>query len=80
MKIFLATWAEDNQGRAMSLVGCKHRLMSYYFLSKERESFTKEYVLQGAVIKKELKDENRDQEVAKSTFHRKTRFGQKGDR
>jgi hypothetical protein len=34
MKIYLATWLEDNQGVNLTEVGCRNRLLSYYFISQ----------------------------------------------
>jgi len=51
MRIFLATWAEDNQGMGLTKSGCEDRLMSYWFVSKEIKNFLKSYVRNGAVIR-----------------------------
>jgi len=57
MRIFLATWAEDNQGLGLTGAGCYNRLMSYWFVSKETKNFLKSYVRSGVVIRprKEVK-------------------------
>jgi hypothetical protein len=57
MKIYLATWTEDNQGETLTKAGAKDRLMSYYFLKDVRKGFLKEYVETGKV---RLKNANKD--------------------
>ncbi len=47
MRIYLATWAEDNQGEGLSSIGYRHRLMSFFFLEKERKNFIQNYVRDG---------------------------------
>lgn len=47
MRVYLATWAEDNQGEGLSSVGSVHRLMSYFFLERERKDFLADYVTNG---------------------------------
>jgi len=34
MKIYLATWLEDNQGVSLTNAGCESRLLSYFFVSQ----------------------------------------------
>jgi hypothetical protein len=34
MKIYLATWLEDNQGVTLTEAKCKNRLMSYFFIGQ----------------------------------------------
>ena len=58
MKIFLATWTEDNQGETLSKVDYKNRLMSYFFLRDVKDDdFVLEYVFRGKVRRK---NENKD--------------------
>jgi hypothetical protein len=58
MKIYLATWTEDNQGETLSKAGVEHRLMSYYFLKEAKESFLPQYVKEGKVMRG--KDESKN--------------------
>ncbi len=43
MKIFLATWLEDNQGQTLTKTGCNNRLLSYYFLKDAPKGFLDKY-------------------------------------
>jgi len=52
MKIFLATWLEDNQAITLTKAGAKNRLMSYFFLKEVPKTFIPEYVQEGKVDKK----------------------------
>ncbi len=47
MKIYLATWLEDNQGVTMTNIGVNKRLLSYFFLKETSRNFTKKYVRTG---------------------------------
>ncbi len=50
MKIHLATWLEDNQGKSLTKQNAKNRLMSYFFLKQMKGSateFIKRYVTTG---------------------------------
>jgi hypothetical protein len=49
MRIYLATWLEDNQGATLSKAGGDRRLMSYYFLKAvvDPSRFLREYVRTG---------------------------------
>ncbi len=47
MIIYLATWAEDDQGETLTKVGNKQRLMSYYFLKDVNNKFLMEYITNG---------------------------------
>ena len=53
MKIYLATWLEDNQGETLTKINCKNRLMSYYFLKDFK--FLKQYVRTGKIMKRKKK-------------------------
>ncbi len=56
MKIYLATWLEDNQGKTLTKVDYSNRLLSYFFLKEAKDNFLKLYVKFGKVnIKKENK-------------------------
>jgi len=44
MIIYLATWAEDNQGDTLSKGRCKNRLLSYFFLKDLGPEWLKEYI------------------------------------
>lgn len=61
MKIYLATWMEDNQGKTLTKVGYHNRLMSYYFLRNAKSNFLPLYTKFGKVkTKKETnKNENK---------------------
>ena len=51
MKIYFATWTEeDNQGETLTKAKAKKRLMSYFFLREFK--FFKEYAKTGRVKKK----------------------------
>ena len=52
MKIFLATWLEDNQGLTLSKANAKNRLLSYFFLKETSINFLKKYVIHGKIRKK----------------------------
>lgn len=52
MKIFLATWLEDNQGLTLDKINAKNRLLSYFFLKETSLNFLKKYVTYGKIIKK----------------------------
>ena len=54
MKIYLATWLEDNQGVTLTKVGNKRRLISYFFL-KDSNDFLKEYIETGMTTTKKNK-------------------------
>jgi hypothetical protein len=49
VRIYLATWAEDNQGKGLNDAGNKNRLMSFFFLKKEDKEYLKKYVARGMV-------------------------------
>jgi len=49
MRIFLATWTEDNQGETLTKVDYQNRLMSYYFLKETKPEFLPEYVKTGRI-------------------------------
>jgi hypothetical protein len=51
MKIYLATWMEDNQGRTLTRAGNKKRLLSYFFLRQAKLISIKEYVINGKFSK-----------------------------
>ncbi len=51
MKIYLATWLEGNQGKTLTKVKAKTRLMSYYFLKNTTQGFVEEYVTTGLITK-----------------------------
>lgn len=59
MKIYLATWAEDDQGETLTKTGNRRRLMSYYFLKDVAEDFVVNYVKDGFYLKGGIKDENK---------------------
>jgi len=46
MKIYLATWLEDNQGKTLTKAQNKNRLMSYFFISQGKFDIEK-YVESG---------------------------------
>lgn len=43
MKIYLATWLEDNQGLTLTEQGSNRRLLSYYFLKDAPADFMEKY-------------------------------------
>lgn len=47
MKIYLATWLEDNQGKTLTEEGNTQRLMSFYFLKEAPVDFLDKYVQTG---------------------------------
>lgn len=49
MRIFLATWLEENQAVSLTKQNAKHRLMSYYFLReiKNDPNYVKRYARTG---------------------------------
>lgn len=49
MKIFLATWLEENQAVSLTNQNARHRLMSYYFLKqiKNDPGYVKRYAKTG---------------------------------
>ena len=47
MRIYLATWLEDTQWLALTKVGSKNRLMSFFFLKDTERNFIKRYVRTG---------------------------------
>lgn len=47
MRIFLATWAEDNQGITLTKCGCRYRLLSYWFLLPQDRQWLRRYVERG---------------------------------
>jgi hypothetical protein len=47
MKIYLATWTEQNQGVSLSKVNYKTRLLSYFFLKGSKIKSIKDYVING---------------------------------
>ena len=53
MKIYLATWMEDNQGKSLTKAKNCNRLLSYFFIlsGKSVKGFLKAYVLKGQIIK-----------------------------
>lgn len=55
MRIYLATWMEDNQGRSLQKIGYRNRLMSFFFLKDTEKNILKKYVINGflTTIKKE---------------------------
>ena len=52
MRVFLATWLEDNQGEALSKANYRNRLMSYFFLKEAKPRFLPVYVLNGKVLRR----------------------------
>lgn len=42
MKIYLATWLEDNQGVTLTEAGYEHRLLSYFFIDNPKERLSGE--------------------------------------
>jgi hypothetical protein len=61
MKIYLATWLEDNQGIGLTEVGYKNRLMSYHFIrmDKNKNFDLRIYVKKGISKKGGLKRSRR---------------------
>lgn len=60
MIIYLATWLEDNQGKSLTKVGAKDRLMSYYFMRELHHSGIVTYLITGVLpTKKEQEGSNR---------------------
>ncbi len=58
MKIFLATWCEDNQGVTLTKAWATNRLLSYYFCRQQADKFNlPEYVTTGLMSKKEGRKE-----------------------
>jgi len=54
MKIYLATWLEQNQGVTLTKANYTQRLMSYFFISQGKFD-AKEYHKTGIIKKEELK-------------------------
>jgi hypothetical protein len=59
MRIFLATWLEDNQGLSLQKKGARNRLMSYYFLREAKKDILPQYVMKGQ-LKRRKKNEDKD--------------------
>ena len=59
MKIFKATWLEDNQGDSLTKVGAKCRLMSFFFLSQFDSKIIRDYDQEGRVSSKMYKKEKK---------------------
>ena len=56
MKIYLATWLEDNQAKTLTKANYKERLLSYFFVKEGKPNFLPLYVKFGIVkTKKETK-------------------------
>ena len=56
MKIYLATWLEDNQAITLTKVDYRNRLMSYFFLKDAKKNFVPLYTKFGKInTKKENK-------------------------
>lgn len=53
MRIYLATWLEDNQSVSLTKVKAMCRLMSFFFL-RDFSAF-KQYITDGLIPKKEIK-------------------------
>ncbi len=47
MRIYLATWLEDNQGTTLTDVGSDKRLLSYYFVKEAPPDFIDRYAEKG---------------------------------
>lgn len=54
MKIYLATWLGDNQGKSLTEMRGFNRLLSYFFI-RQSGMDVKQYVKQGLLL---IKDEN----------------------
>lgn len=55
MKIYLATWIEENQGVSLSKQGARQRLMSYFFIRDMARSYLTKYIKNGVARAKEAK-------------------------
>ena len=62
MRIYLATWLEDNQGISLTKVSARHRLMSFFFIRSGKIKFSLlKYIRYGIAVigkKGEGKDED----------------------
>jgi len=56
MKIYLATWLEDNQGKSLTKIGSVNRLMSFFFLKENPKNFLKQYVRVGQIYTRKEKE------------------------
>ena len=50
MKIFLATWLEDNQGKSLTENNNVRRLMSYYFIKTGSKNFDLKRYVEGGKL------------------------------
>ena len=55
MKIYLATWTEQNQGVSLTKVGGHHRLISFFFFKEVSAETIKRYATTG-VLKEETNE------------------------
>lgn len=62
MKIFLATWLEDNQGKTLTKIDYRNRLLSYFFISQSNQFDLKTYVRRGIIKTKneDISSKSRD--------------------
>ena len=47
VKIYLATWLEDNQGKTLTKISNKNRLLSYFFIKQNEKFDLREYARKG---------------------------------
>jgi hypothetical protein len=83
MRVYLATWLEDNQGVTLTKAGATNRLLSFFFLL-QREIDLEGYVENGSFLTKKGATKsvptNEDERSLGGSVSCKARFGQKRDR
>lgn len=63
MKIYLATWLEDNQGKTLTKIDYKNRLLSYFFIQQDKNFDLREYVIKGLLKSKGKLNENKNRRI-----------------
>lgn len=43
MKIYLATWTEENQKKSLNRMNCLTRLLSFFFVKNEHKGWIRDY-------------------------------------
>jgi len=56
MRIYLATWLEDNQGKTLTKVDYKNRLLSFFFIQNATYQFDLETYVREGVLKPRNED------------------------
>jgi hypothetical protein len=73
--VFIATWAEDNQGRSLTEAEITNRLLSYYFLKDLPNDWLEMYSKNGVYVSG--KSEKQNLKVPKSPIPKKEPKGKK---